>query len=191
MILLNERAVSDDNAESSPVSEGSSGASPPGFPWEKYRLRVQSPDLRAEGLAPNSVPYLASEISVGAARTSASDAASPPKRAFDKTRRISGALNLLTRGEIVLVSLSVMGLVAAALVLLDARDAQEIGAFALIALAPLTVVVALLVWADRYAPIRARYLLLSGLWGAGIATLIAGLVNSGLFQDFVATIGDV
>ena len=174
------------------------------FPWEKYRLRVQSPDLRAEGLAPDSVPYLSSGVgasglgSPGSATSRLSGTTGAPgapdtsgAQTQGKRKWFSQTFGLLTRGEISLVAISVVALVAAALGLLDMQDPKAVGIFALIALAPLTVVVILLFWADRYAPIRARYLVLAGLWGAGVATLIAGLINSGLFQDFIAIIGDV
>lgn len=177
----------------------------PALPWEKYRLSAQGERLSAEGLAPEAVPYLPPGIGVDhvpkPAESSKTSAEEPQKdtekrKRTEKKRRLPKlpmprALRIFTRGEGTLIAISIFGLVASAVVLVNSATAKSVGVFALVALVPMTVVVGVLLWSDRFAPLRVRYLVLSALWGGGVATVFAGLVNSGFLDDFISIIGDV
>ncbi len=165
------------------------------MPWERYRLAAQSDEISAEGRAPGSAPYLGG----GADRTtkpeqgdSKQDATKIESSRLSRLRKsIPKPLKVLTLGEWVVVAVSVIGLVAAILVYVRSAGPQNVGIFALVALLPLTLVAVLVLWADRYASLRMRYLIVGALWGGGVATTIAAILNSSIYSDFIATLGDV
>ncbi len=97
----------------------------------------------------------------------------------------------LSGEEIAILAVSLSGLIlASAFFLADAGPAKA-GGFALLALIPLVLVTSILLWTDRVAPLPWRFHVVALLWGAGVATTIAGIVNGAIETDLVYTLGDV
>lgn len=147
--------------------------------WERFRLRGQAAEIASEGWAPDSMPFLPSQPGTN----KASERAAPTSGLLSWLRRVG-------KVELAIASASILGVLASLILFVDGTGIQTVGLVALVALVPLVLVTWLLVRADRYAPPLARILLLAALWGAGIAATIAGLINSGLLSDLIATTGD-
>lgn len=165
-------------------SDGSSRPqqdSPP--PWERYRLSSQRPEIEREGWTTRG-PFL-------------SGAPDIPDNADDRSAdqgffgRIWGLLRDSNKVELVIVLLSVAGIAASMYLFISQRDIGTVGLLALISTLPLVLVITVLLRADRFAPIGTRYIVLAVLWGAGVATILASIVNSSLFSDFIAIYGDM
>lgn len=143
-------------------------------PWDRFRLATQTGERTAEGHHLERSPYQP-------------DSEKPKKRS--RGFRI-GRLSL-SWGELALVVVALLGLAATAIVAAQASGLAKTGIFALVALAPLLLVVLVLLRADRFAPLKPRFHIFAFLWGAGVATAIAAAVNSGLFMDFIHYSGSV
>ncbi|KID29492.1 putative membrane protein [Prauserella sp. Am3] len=95
------------------------------------------------------------------------------------TRLVTVLLPVTGMVAVALCGLLVFGLVTAQ----AGAAAVVVGVFA--AVVPVSVVTAALLWVDRWEPEPAKYLLLTFLWGACVATLLALLVN-----DTARSVGD-
>lgn len=146
--------------------------------WERYRLAAQRPEIEGEGWATGAGPFAP---------------APPPGPPVPETgmARLGAWFRRSNKVELTIIVLSIAGILGASWLFISGRGVGTVGLFALLATAPLALVMTVLVRADRFAPIGARYLALSALWGAGVATTVAALVNSGLFADFTAITGDI
>ncbi len=135
-------------------------------PWEKYRLEKQKLQRRAEGNAPISYPQLL-------------------KKADAKPPALVEPLKLgrLSLGEIGIIALSVIGLVSLAALFVSASGWRTTFWLALVALLPLLVIVWLFMRVDKWAPLPRRFLIFAFLWGAGISTIYAMVLNSALSLD--------
>ena len=96
-----------------------------------------------------------------------------------------------SRAEFALIIVIAVMLVGAAALSVWSSGLTKTGVFALVALAPLALVTAVLLNADKLAPLRLRYLIYAFLWGAGAATTLASIVNSSLYSDLLAYLGQV
>ncbi|WP_164996650.1 PrsW family intramembrane metalloprotease [Actinomyces minihominis] len=146
-------------------------------PWQRYRLSAQQSEREGEGhLLDPSSPF----------QEHSSEAAGPPKRParwWDRLR--------LSRSETVIVVVAIIGIISSTLVLFGSTGTRNTGVFGLIALLPLALVSWLLLSSDRIAPLPRRYFLLAVLWGAGVATATAAMINTALYSDFILYLGDV
>lgn len=149
-------------------------------PWERFRLESQVGERTKEGhhLSGGS-PYAEDEPEEEVETR-------PPflQRGVFSRLSPSGA-------EFVLIIVAVAGLAAGAALAVWSAGFAKTGIFALVALVPLTFVTLVLLHADRLAPLRPRYLVYVFLWGAGVATTLAALVNSALFSDLIAYLGQL
>lgn len=152
-------------------------------PWERYRLSSQRPELKREGWASDG-PFERAAREIAKEQTQAES-----KKGI--LARLRAWLRATNKIELAIVLLSATGIAASMFLFVSQRDIGTVGLFALISTVPLLLVMFVLLRADRYAPIGMRYILLSALWGAGVATMIASVINSALFADFVATFGDM
>lgn len=100
-----------------------------------------------------------------------------PRRRFPIFEVVLGALGLAC------VALSVLGYLALA-------DAYSVGHVAVLALGPLGVVVLVMRHLDRWEPEPARTLFAAFAWGAGVAILIASLLNSAFLFGADAVLAD-
>lgn len=161
-----------------------SNPSPDSRPWEAYRLSSQQSDRAREGHRhPGSSPFEKTREDDTSADTSR-------PRLLGRLRQWRERIGL-RGGELLLLVLSALGLGVAAVILLRDSHPASTGMYALIALVPLFLVVWVLLRADRIAPLPPRYLVMAGIWGGGIATSVAAVINSGLFNDLVHYRGDV
>lgn len=158
----------------SPIAKGTGE----GAPWDRYRLAAQAGERGLEGHRGDTTsPFVTPQ--------------SPPPR------RRKGPFSWLTKHtglspvEQIMVLASALGIVATLLLLLRDSGPTNAGLYALLALVPLVLVVWILLRADRLAPLPTRYLLIALLWGGGVATAVAGIVNSALYSDFILYLGDV
>lgn len=154
-------------------------------PWERFRLSTQSDERSSEGhrLVGQS-PYLPVLDPEPVAEKK------PQRRWWAKITGFFGGLSL-TAPEIGIVGVAAIGLVLIAVASVETSGATRTGVFALIALVPLALVTAILFRSDRYAPLKVRYTVIVFLWGAGAATLLASIVNTGLFDDFLGYFGNL
>lgn len=160
------------------VEETGPGESGQGAPWDRYRLAAQAGERGMEGHRGTAEsPFAVSTDPAPVARRS-------PVGWL--TRRTG-----LSPVEQIMVLASALGLLATLLFLLQDSGPKNAGLYALIALLPLTLVGWTLLRADRLAQLPLRYLLLALLWGGGVATAVAGFVNSALYSDFILYLGDV
>lgn len=149
-------------------------------PWERYRLSAQSHERRSEGHHLGEAnPFEARETAGRDDREEIS-----PLRRWWRNRGVSNA-------DVAIIVISALGLIAATIVLFQGTGATRTGVFALIALLPLFLVAWVLLRTDRVAPIPPRYLVFAVLWGAGVATATAAVINSALMADFLGYSGDV
>lgn len=147
-------------------------------PWEKYRLAAQSVERENEGHR------------LGSGSPFAADEPDAPPRSSSRIGRWWSNAGLST-AETTIVIASVLGLIAATVILFRGTGLAQTGIFALIALVPLFLVAWILMRSDRVAPLPGRYLAFAALWGAGVATATAAAVNSAVFADFLGYFGDV
>lgn len=96
----------------------------------------------------------------------------------------------LTAGEWLILLFSVAGLVTIVSVFASGRQLTTVAVLALVALAPLGLVMLVLLRADRFAPVGVRPVIFAALWGAGVAGFLAGIVNSSLYSDLLLSTGD-
>lgn len=148
-----------------------------GAPWDRYRLAAQAGERGLEGHRGKIASPFVPPSQLVAAR----------KNPFAWLTKRTG----LSPVEQIMVLASTLGLVATLLFLLRDSGPTNAGLYALIALLPLTLVGWTLLRADRLAPLPTRYLLIAILWGGGVATAVAGVVNSALYSDFILYLGDV
>ncbi|WRS29669.1 PrsW family intramembrane metalloprotease [Actinomycetaceae bacterium MB13-C1-2] len=152
-------------------------------PWERYRLSSQRPEMEREGWT-MAGPF--------AGQSSESPVADGPAAGQNKGRAsLRNWWRGASKGELAIVLLSALGIATSMYLFVSQRDIGSVGLFALISTVPLLLVLTVLIRADRFAPIEARYVVLAALWGAGIATVIASVINSALLADFIATLGDM
>lgn len=145
-------------------------------PWEQYRLAAQKGEREQEGHRLDSAgPF-----------QTAADAPKHPSRIGRFWARLG-----LSAAETALIIASVLGLVAASIVLFEGTGAAQTGVFMLVALIPLVFVTWVLMRCDQVAPLPKRYPVFAALWGAGIATAVAAVVNSALLADLLGYSGDV
>ncbi|GAA1200061.1 PrsW family intramembrane metalloprotease [Prauserella alba] len=83
-----------------------------------------------------------------------------------------------------MVAVAICGLIVFGLVTVQA-GALPVVVGVIAAVVPVSIVTAALLWVDRWEPEPARYVLLTFLWGACVATLLALLVN-----DTAKSVGD-
>ncbi len=172
-------SVADQTQSGDPKEEGQVYSSP----WERYRLSSQRPEMEREGWTTEG-PF--------AGQTSDDKDAS--ESAGADAKKATGLRNWwrsASKGELAIVVLSAVGIGASMYLFVSGRDIGSVGLFALISTVPLLLVLTVLIRADRFAPIATRYIVLAALWGAGVATMIASVINSSLFADFIATFGDM
>jgi RsiW-degrading membrane proteinase PrsW (M82 family) len=80
--------------------------------------------------------------------------------------------------KVTLIAGAALALLALDLVSIGMRDgAQAFGLAVVLALIPLPYFLSLGLWADRYEPESQRLLLMTFLWGAGVAGFLAGFLN--------------
>ncbi len=162
------------------------------FHLEDFRLAAQKEQIKGEGWASPE----ALEAVVGADfpgdQESAEGSGSFPARARAGWHRFSaGLLTRLNPWELTIVIASAVGIAIAAYLFTSANDAGTVGLFALVALVPLSLVLVVMLRADRFAPLPGRYWWFAAAWGAGVAPLLAGVLNTVLLDDFTATTGDI
>ncbi len=146
-------------------------------PWARYRLAAQAGERGLEGHRPTGAsPF---DIGTGGKET----------RKVGPAGRFIASMGL-SPVELSIVVVSIVGLALSMIFLLRDSGFTNTGLYALIALIPLTVVGWILMRSDRLAPLPTRYTLISLLWGGGVATAVAGAVNSGLYADFILYLGD-
>src|SRR5699024_7762679 len=80
--------------------------------------------------------------------------------------------------EVVLLSLGTLGLLSFIGLLMLGAGVGGVATSALLALIPLVIVGAAIVWVDRWEPEPRLLLLAAFVWGGGVATLLASLLNS-------------
>lgn len=149
-----------------------------GAPWDRYRLAAQAGERGLEGhRGTTSSPFT----------TEATTEKVPRRSPLQWLTKRTG----LTPVEQIMVFASALGLVATVIFLLQDSGFTNAGLYALIALVPLILVGWTLLRSDRLAPLPTRYLLISALWGGGVATAVAGIINSSLYADFTLYLGDV
>lgn len=163
-------SVEPDAQESREVAHGQE-------PWARYRLAAQAGERGLEGHRPTGAFPFETEPSGKAA----------PK--VGRVGRFVASMGL-SPVELAIVGFSVIGFALSMVFLLRDSGFTNTGLYALIALVPLMVVGWILTRSDRLAPLPARYMLISLLWGGGVATAVAGIVNSGLYADFILYLGD-
>lgn len=143
-------------------------------PWRRYRLAAQADERHREGHRdPGTSPFEEPQQQ-------------PPRGSLARFRDKTG----LSGGELALVLLSIAGLLTSVFYLFRDSGVGHAGLFILLATLPLALVVWVLLRADRVAHLPARYLVFAVLWGAGVATAVAAVVNSALYSDFLAYLGD-
>lgn len=93
--------------------------------------------------------------------------------------------------EAVLVAVGVAGIAVSFVSYVRSGGIRPTLAMAALALVPLAVVVAVLVWIDRWEPEPPWSTAVSLVWGAGVATLSASVLNTAALVDVARATGDV
>ena len=146
-------------------------------PWERYRLAAQKSERQSEGHHLDSTaPY--------------SHQQAPPSRGGGRVSRWWRQQGLSTSDTAIII-VALLGLLATSAVLFQSSGIVSTGAFGLIALVPLGLVTWVLTRSDSLASMPLRYMLFAAAWGAGVATAVAAVVNTALFEDFIHYLGDV
>ena len=165
--------------------------------WERFRLQTQEGERAGEGHhLEDGNPYTSrqqvKEDDADSKGAGSKGAGSKGKKRLPSPRSWGLMARLApSRAEFALIIVIAVVLVAAAVFSVRSSGFTKTGVFALVALAPLTLVTVVLLHADRLAPLRFRYLVYAFLWGAGVATMLASVVNSSLYSDLLAYLGQV
>ncbi len=140
--------------------------------WDRYRLRSQAVERHLEGHK---------------------DGESSPFTDVEPKASGSRWYKPLTYGEFVIAGFSLLGIIMVGYLFLGSDTPQTtagmVALLALIALGPTVVVLLVVIRADRVAPLPIRFPVFAGLWGMGLATSVAGILNTALMEDILKTLG--
>lgn len=142
-------------------------------PGSKYRLRAQADERGSEGL-----------------RLGQSDI--PPADNPGRIGKLSGLSRIWSYvgwEAAFTISAALLFLLSAALVA-EGSSVTARGQFALLALIPLSAIVLILGWLDRWASLALKYKVLGIAWGGGVAAILAMIINSAIFSDLLNYGGD-
>lgn len=146
-----------------------------GRPWDRYRLSAQTAERQTEGH-----------------RLKAASPFDPPVTPRKKTRIGTWwAKQSFSTAEAAIVGVATAGIAAASVLLFGGVGATPTASFALVALIPLAFVAWIIARSDRIAPTPKRFPVFAVIWGAGVATAVAGVVNSALMNDLLMYLGEV
>ena len=161
------------------------------FRLEDYRLAAQKEQIQKEGWASPEALQAAAGLPGEADASKAVPAGKRSRLALGWKLFWNWVLTRLNGWELVLVVASITGIAVATYMFTSSFDPGSVGLFALIALVPLSLVLVVMLRADRFAPLPGRYWWFAAAWGAGVAALLAGALNSALYSDLILTTGNL